>query len=415
MARATTERRFWARRLAQMALVVLGIGTVNFFLLHLAPGDAAQVLAGESGSATPNTSPALRRQFGLDPAAVQFGHYLLRPSTFDLGFSHPPGLRWRTLILDRLPADPAFDGGQHRARGFWSGSAGLPRGAARRRGRGRADLERRPAVLRHAGLLWSADADRGVSRSGSTGFRSAACRASRRARPRSPLSSTSPTTSSCPRRAGPVLHGDLYPPLRASVLDVQDRDFVRTGAKGLRSGRIARRHVLRNATLPVVTTVGVQIGSILGGAVLVETVFSSGLGSAAVAFEAAVPARPQPPARDPLPVTIRRGTSPTSRSTSPMRGSIRASGSRDERFVQFRAGPARLADPASPVGSSRIGRPRPRRPRGPVRRDRPPRRSPRHGGGTVPVARHRTDHPSAPTCSGATLRRASSTAPASPS
>lgn len=74
--------------------------------------------------------------------------------------------------------------------------------------------------------------------------------------------------------------------MRASVLDVQDRDFVRTArAKGLRSGRIARRHVLRNATLPVVTTVGVQVGSILGGAVLVETVFSwPGLGR--LAFEA---------------------------------------------------------------------------------------------------------------------------------
>ncbi|KNX36490.1 ABC transporter permease [Luteipulveratus halotolerans] len=61
---------------------------------------------------------------------------------------------------------------------------------------------------------------------------------------------------------------------RASVLDVLDEDYVRTAeAKGLTSRTIRDRHVLRNAMLPVVTTLGLQIGALLGGAVLTERVF----------------------------------------------------------------------------------------------------------------------------------------------
>jgi len=63
--------------------------------------------------------------------------------------------------------------------------------------------------------------------------------------------------------------------MRASMLEVYGLDFVRTArAKGLSESRVAYRHVLRNALLPLVTMVGVQIGALLGGAVVVETVFS---------------------------------------------------------------------------------------------------------------------------------------------
>ena len=74
---------------------------------------------------------------------------------------------------------------------------------------------------------------------------------------------------------------------RASVLDVLDEDYVRTAeAKGLTAQVIRGRHVLRNAMLPVVTTVGLQVGGLLAGAVLTETVFSyRGVGEAlATAF-----------------------------------------------------------------------------------------------------------------------------------
>jgi peptide/nickel transport system permease protein len=68
---------------------------------------------------------------------------------------------------------------------------------------------------------------------------------------------------------------------RASVLDVQNEDYVRTArAKGLRPGTVDRRHVMRNALLPISTIVGLQIGLLLSGAVLTETVFAwPGVGS----------------------------------------------------------------------------------------------------------------------------------------
>jgi peptide/nickel transport system permease protein len=74
--------------------------------------------------------------------------------------------------------------------------------------------------------------------------------------------------------------------MRASMLEVYGQDFVTTArAKGLDERRVAYRHVFRNAVLPMVTMLGLQVGSLLGGSVLVETVFGwPGLGR--LAFEA---------------------------------------------------------------------------------------------------------------------------------
>ena len=68
---------------------------------------------------------------------------------------------------------------------------------------------------------------------------------------------------------------------RASVLDVQNEDYVRTArAKGLAPHTVDRRHILRNALLPVSTIIGLQTGLLLSGAVLTETVFAfPGMGS----------------------------------------------------------------------------------------------------------------------------------------
>ena len=67
---------------------------------------------------------------------------------------------------------------------------------------------------------------------------------------------------------------------RASVLDVANEDYVRTArAKGLTEKRVDNRHVMRNAWLPVVTVIGLQVGGLLAGAVITETVFAwSGVG-----------------------------------------------------------------------------------------------------------------------------------------
>jgi len=62
---------------------------------------------------------------------------------------------------------------------------------------------------------------------------------------------------------------------RASVLDVSNEDYVRTArAKGLSEGRVDNRHVMRNAWLPVVTVIGLQVGGLLAGAVITETIFA---------------------------------------------------------------------------------------------------------------------------------------------
>ena len=72
--------------------------------------------------------------------------------------------------------------------------------------------------------------------------------------------------------------------LRSSMLEVLSRDFVRTArAKGVRQSRVVLRHVLRNAALPVVTVVGLQVGNLLSGAIVTETVFAyPGMGLLAI-------------------------------------------------------------------------------------------------------------------------------------
>jgi peptide/nickel transport system permease protein len=73
---------------------------------------------------------------------------------------------------------------------------------------------------------------------------------------------------------------------RASMLEVADQDFVKTArAKGVPEARVQRAHVLRNALLPVITFAGIQAGQLIGGSILVETVFAwPGIGR--LAFDA---------------------------------------------------------------------------------------------------------------------------------
>ena len=95
--------------------------------------------------------------------------------------------------------------------------------------------------------------------------------------------------------------------MRASMLEQRGMDYVTTArAKGLTERQITRRHVVRNALLPVVTMAGVQVGGLLGGSVVVESVFGwPGLGQ--LAFRVAVRARPQPAARHLLHLSLPGG------------------------------------------------------------------------------------------------------------
>src|ERR1700753_4388661 len=85
--------------------LIFGIIVLNFLLIHLAPGDAASVLAGESGAATPEYMDTLRSKFGLDqPLSTQFLSYLLNMAHFDLGYSYRNDADVSGLILERLGA-----------------------------------------------------------------------------------------------------------------------------------------------------------------------------------------------------------------------------------------------------------------------------------------------------------------------
>src|SRR5688572_10154005 len=100
---------FIARRLAQLVPVLLAIATLNFLLLHMAPGDAADIIAGQAGHATPEFVAQLRREFGLDkPLWQQYLIYLGKLATLDLGHSALYQVPVSELILDRLPATLAL-------------------------------------------------------------------------------------------------------------------------------------------------------------------------------------------------------------------------------------------------------------------------------------------------------------------
>ena len=126
-----------------------------------------------------------------------------------------------------------------------------------------------------------------VRSAGSRASAGSTCRSTRSTRRTSTSSTRSSTgnwSAALGRAEAPVLPGDRAGSIplaiitritRAAVLDVQNEDYVRTArAKGLAPITVDRRHVLRNAMLPVSTIIGLQTGLLLSGAVLTETVFA---------------------------------------------------------------------------------------------------------------------------------------------
>ena len=103
MGSAGSRTAYALKRLAQGGLIILGIVVANFLMLHLAPGDAVDVLAGESGSATPEYLAHLRQVFGLDqPFYVQLLVYVKNILSLDLGYSFRHNAPVLDLILARL-------------------------------------------------------------------------------------------------------------------------------------------------------------------------------------------------------------------------------------------------------------------------------------------------------------------------
>ncbi|MCX5591437.1 ABC transporter permease [Alcaligenes endophyticus] len=271
---------FLMARIGKALLVVLGVVVVNFLLIHLAPGDPAAVMAGEAGATDPQYIEELRRQFGLDkPILLQLWIYIQGIFHLDFGYSYRNGLPVLDLILDRLPATLllmtcAF---------VFSIITGVTLGvlAAKSRFSGKRKwldslIMICALVIYAAPLFWLALLAI-VLFSVVLGWL-----------PAFGMESIGANLTGLARVWDIATHLVLptvtlgcffmavYARLtRASMLEVIGMDFVKTArAKGVPSGLIIRRHVLRNALLPVVTFAGIQLGQMAGGAVLTETVFS---------------------------------------------------------------------------------------------------------------------------------------------
>jgi len=273
--------RYVVRRLALAIPTILTIVVLNFGLVHLAPGDAADVLAGEAGSATPQYMAQLRQTFGLDqPLYVQLVVYLERVLTLDLGYSFRHGMSVSALIATRLGPTLLL----MLTVLLLSVGLGVLLGAiaARNLNRWRDNLISVLAVLAYATPVFWAGLMLIVVFSVKLGW--------------FPVSGMEEVAAFnegwarvldiarhlvLPAITLTLFYLALYTRLmRASVLDQYAMDYVVTArAKGLTERQIAWRHVLRNAMLPVLTMAGVQVGALLGGAVVVETVFAwPGLG-----------------------------------------------------------------------------------------------------------------------------------------
>ena len=286
MSRSTQILRYIIRRLFQAVPIVLAIIVLNFFLLNMAEGDAVDVLAGEAGSATPEYMAELRAKFGLDqPLPVQLLVYLKNIISLDLGYSFRHDMPVSVLIVDRFwptlllmvstiilavlfgillgllaainlntwkdAVISVFALITYATPLFWVGLMMI--------------------VVFSINLRWFPTSGMENIAAFYEGFDRFVDIAHHLVLPTITLS---------------LFYLALYTRLmRASMLEQYGQDYVVTArAKGLPERRITFGHVLRKALLPVVTMAGVQVGALIGGSVIVESVFAwPGLGM--LAFE----------------------------------------------------------------------------------------------------------------------------------
>jgi peptide/nickel transport system permease protein len=267
---------FIAQRIAKGVVVLIAIIVMNFFLIRLAPGDPAMVMAGEAGASDKVFVAQLREKFGLDrPLPEQLFVYVKGILALDLGFSFRQQAPVSKLILERLPATllltlSAF--AISLVLGILFGSL-----AARFAG-GWIDaaitvfalifyatplfwIALMAILLFSVALDWLPSFGYETVGANYSGFRHVLDVAAHLIMPATTI--------------GLFFMATYARMTRASMLEVKRLDFVKTArAKGLSDGVIQRRHVLRNALLPVVTLAGVHSGTLIGGAVLTETVFA---------------------------------------------------------------------------------------------------------------------------------------------
>jgi len=251
---------FLAARIASALVVVLGVACLVFLLIHLVPGDPVEVMLGESARA--GDREALRHALGLDkPLLTQLSHYLGSLLRLDLGQSLYSKRAITDILAERLPATallavvallvaiaialPMGMLAALRQNSWWDfGAMGVAMV-----GVSIPNFVMGPLLI----LLFSFTLG-WFPVSGMEG----------------PASIVLPAIT-----LGTALAAILSRMVRATLLEVLHEDFVRTArAKGLSEFRVLTRHALRNATLPILTLLGLQLGTLLGGAVITEMVFA---------------------------------------------------------------------------------------------------------------------------------------------
>jgi peptide/nickel transport system permease protein len=260
--------RYLLSRLLHAAFVIFGVFTLVFVLVHVSGDPLVMLLPMD---ASPADRDRLAVAYGLDqPLPVQYVTYLGRAVRGDLGMS----LRFREpafqLVLDRLPATLQLGGLALLIALAIAGPAALV-GALRPNGRLDAVFSLLALVGQAIPTFWLglllimvvAVQWRLLPTSGRGGPEHLVL-------PAIALSAYSAAL--------------LARVLRSSLLDIVGRDYIRTArAKGLRETVVIRRHALKNALIPAVTIVGLQLGNLFGGAVITETVFAyPGMGLLAV-------------------------------------------------------------------------------------------------------------------------------------
>ena len=276
--------RYVIRHLMQAVPVVLGVVVLNFLLLQLAPGDAATVLAGEAGGAPLEYIQQLRVRFGLDqPVLVQLALYVKNILVLDLGYSFRNQSPVLPLILARLWPTLLLMGTTLLVSVAVGVLLGLLASVWVRTWRD--NVISVFAIVAYAmplfwiGLVlilvfsihlgWLPTSGMEDAAAFYEGWERVVDIAQHLVLPAVTLS---------------LFYMALYARLmRATMLEQRGLDYVTTArAKGLTERQITLRHMVRNALLPVVTVAGVQVGGLLGGSVIVESVFAwPGLGQLA--------------------------------------------------------------------------------------------------------------------------------------
>jgi peptide/nickel transport system permease protein len=247
------------QRLTASMAIIIGITLIAFLLSFLIPADPVRMLAGRS--ATQETVESIRHELGLDqPLPVQYLKYLTRLAQGDLGRSYKQKTEVSTLIWSRLPATLMLMAGAI----FFELFIGIPAGiyAATRRG---ARGDKAAMILSFTGVS-APQFVVGLLLLYVFAYRLALF----------PLGGFGTFKHLIlPAITLGITGGGWYSRMmRSSMIDVLQQDYIRTArAKGLKEPSVVLIHAMRNAVLPVIAMIGLDIGFFMNGAVVVESVF----------------------------------------------------------------------------------------------------------------------------------------------